>query len=124
MATGTKPNEAGLYFVNAAGQLVPETDPGVVQQFDEEGLRVHKLGPYATADEEKARVLFAERKAAAEVAAAKDRAEAEARARDANKSQRERELEERVAALEAQVGGTKAVRGSATKAKTEPDEDK
>lgn len=122
MATTTKPNDAGLYFVDAAGRLVPEGSPDVAQQFDEEGLRASKLGHYASASDEEARVIFARKKADEAEAAEKER-QAQLAA-SVTPSKRERELEARVAALEAALEEKAVKAAPTTKAVKAAPEDK
>ena len=81
-----KPNDAGLYFVDKAGKLVDEGSPDVAQQFTEEDLRTHKLGPYADAKTQKQRDDFAAAQAAEAEEADQDRVEPKAGRSGANKA--------------------------------------
>lgn len=114
MADATKPNSAGLYFVNALGKIVPENSQDVVAQYDEEGLKVNRLGHYATLSDDEARLRLVEAKANEAIALEKDRQARQAA--NATPSRREAELESRVAALEAELADAKAARTSANKA--------
>ena len=107
-----KPNEAGLYFVNAAGKIVPENSADVVGQYDEEGLRTARLGHYSTLSDDQARLKAIEVKAEADARTERER---QARlAQTATPTAREAELEARVAQLEAEAA--KSTAASANKA--------